>query len=280
MNEFQNCQQIKYLLASRNWTDQTDQTNPVFPSGSVVITSEQNIEIAMVTLRPPMALIVPAGSVADSAHGGQEPALQHVTTKIRIAQIVPGDALSQGILIGRNRDLTRSENRGLLEIKREVFQAISKLNDADGVHLLFKNSGDAGHQPFNDRGDWIGWIDYTFELICGTEPVYFAATNFLGSGASGNQVSLTWRLPPDRFDRFKMVLRRAAGSTPPSSPTGGTGVALSGNLAESVTDTTTGSGQWSYALFAAYDESRGRPDNTPTTAEFYSGAVTKTVTVP
>lgn len=88
----------------------------------------------------------------------------------------------------------------------------------------------------------------------------------------GGQVSLTWALPPDRFDRLKVVLRRASGATAPTSATDGTGVTLSGDLATSVTDSGLSAGTYSYAIFGGYDET----NSTPTTVDNYSSAVTFT----
>lgn len=94
----------------------------------------------------------------------------------------------------------------------------------------------------------------------------------------GGDATLAWRVPPDRFDRFRVRLRRAAGATAPATSTDGTNVAIA-DLATGVTDSP-GAGEFSYALFGQYDETQGKDrGGTPATAERDSVSVTRTVTV-
>jgi len=111
--------------------------------------------------------------------------------------------------------------------------------------------------------------EYVFAATVSYERFYHSCEQFKAADAGSGNASLSWTIPPDRFDRDKVILRRAAGSTPPASATAGTGVTLSGDLATSVTDNP-GSGSFAYSLFGAYDESG--------TAR-YSASRTQTVTV-
>jgi len=81
---------------------------------------------------------------------------------------------------------------------------------------------------------------------------YPAPTRLTGAVPGGGVVNLTWSLPATRYDTYALVLRRAAGSTAPTSATSGTGVTV-GALVTSVSDSP-GAGTFSYALFMGYDE--------------------------
>jgi hypothetical protein len=100
---------------------------------------------------------------------------------------------------------------------------------------------------------------------------YHVPKKLRATGGVG-QVSLTWSLPPTRFDTLSVILRRAAGATAPATVTDGTGVTLASALATSVTDSGLAAGTYSYSLFAAYDETTA----TPTTADRYSSPATAT----
>ena len=111
------------------------------------------------------------------------------------------------------------------------------------------------------------------------ERFYPPPIRFTAVDATAGNATLAWVNPPDRYDfhssataRGGMILRRAAGSTPPTGPTDGTGITLSGDFAESKTDDP-GAGEFSYALFAGYDETLDASNDR------FSAAATATVTV-
>lgn len=87
------------------------------------------------------------------------------------------------------------------------------------------------------------------------QPAFAPVRQLLGVSAGGHTVTLTWALPPDRWDLVGVVVRRGtSGGAVPSSPTAGTNVAVSG-LPTGVTDSP-GAGTWPYAVFGAYDSTR------------------------
>lgn len=106
-----------------------------------------------------------------------------------------------------------------------------------------------------------------------TQRRYHAPFRLAATALGGGQVSLTWTLPPDRYDRYKLILRW--GTTAPSSPTAGTGVTLSSDLATSVTATGVTTGTRYFSLFVAYDETH----SPASTEERYSDALSKSVVV-
>lgn len=107
---------------------------------------------------------------------------------------------------------------------------------------------------------------------------YHTAYRFKATASGGGAVALSWSLPPDRFDRLRVIVRRsAAGGSAPTSPTDGTAVTVTGgNLGTSATVTGLTAGQaYAFSIFVAYDET----NSPPTTEEVYSAAVTASVTV-
>ena len=83
------------------------------------------------------------------------------------------------------------------------------------------------------------------------------------TGTTTTSVSLSWSNPGNR-DLAQVIVRRAVGSTAPSSPTGGTGVGLSSPMASSVTDTGLTPGtSYAYAVFTK--DTAGNTNLTPDT---------------
>ncbi len=71
---------------------------------------------------------------------------------------------------------------------------------------------------------------------------------------AGGTVNLSWALPATRFDTRRVMLRRESGAVIGDfTPTTGTEVTLSGDLATSEADVP-GAGTFTYALFFVYDE--------------------------
>ena len=222
------------------------------------------------TMRLPLALISPTEAEVDPDYS-QEPDLIRQSITVTLVTAVPGDAIGENPIIGANvPDRTKSEGRGILELEEELFAAIEFLNTDTGVVIEHAATG-AARPSLDDEIGYIVSRDYTFEAWVTADRFYHPCYKLSATGGSG-QVSLTWGLPPDRYDRYRVVLRRASGSTAPSSVTAGTGVTLSGNLATSVTDSGLSAGTYSYALFAQYDETNA----TPSQADRTSSSVTKT----
>ena len=228
-------------------------------------------EDAKKTIRTPVALVYPVNSTADPQHG-EQPNLIQATINISIVTTVPGDAVGEKTLVGGNiPDNTKSEGKGILEIEEEVFNTIGSLQADNGIAISFQTAN--MRQPTYDSNfGYIAFRDLTFKCWCTTTREYFPANYLTATGGSGT-VSLAWGLPADRFDRYRVVLRRASGGAAPATISAGTGVTLSGNLATSVTDSGLAAGTYSYSLFCTYDEKDGRPGGTPDSDERVSSSV-------
>lgn len=262
MTPWQCARQLRYLLLAAAWP--TGAAERVF--GAVVVSQAPNDRV-LGNVRLPLALIRLGGGTSDD----QEPRLVRETLEVVLMAQVPGDPLGEAALIGGPRagGAGSSAGRGVLELEEVLMGAAAQLGGADGVRLRLAGKGrgqaapDAVHGAIAARG-------YVFEGWLGSERSYPAPVNLVATPAGSGAVNLSWTLPPQRFDRLEVVLRRAAGSTPPASATDGTGVTLASAMATSVTDDP-GAGTFSYALFAGYDET----SETPTTTDRWSSAVSR-----
>lgn len=267
MNSWQVARQLAYRLRSRNWTGTS---TPVF--GRVWVTSEADAEMVGHGIFP-VALVRPGAATSDPSYG-EEPDLLRQAYIVRVLASVAGDPTGETAIVGSHRTGTpaTSNGRGVLEVEEEVFAAVEALVSDDGVHV-YSRSASAVAVDLEPELGMIAGREYELEALVSADRFYHPPTRLAATAPGGGQAALTWRVPPDRFDRYRVVLRRAAGATPPSSITDGTGVTLASNLATSVTDTP-GVGVFSYALFGTYDDS----DDPPDSDDFASAADTVTVT--
>ena len=274
MNAWQCFKQIRYLLRARNWTGGSTR---VWSSDSVRISPAAPDE-AWRRMNFPVALIRPQEMQIDPEHR-EEDDLVHAVVAIDVFVAVSSDPIGESALIGGNRPAAgatgqqASQGRGLQEVEEELFAAVESLNGVEGVEIQFDSAG-AATPEVADGNRYIVSREYRFNLVCTADRYYHSARRIRATNNGGGSVTLDWDNPPDRFDRFRHILRRAAGATPPASPTAGTGIALGSNLPITVTDTP-GAAQFSYALFTAYDETH----DTLSVEERYSAALTLTHTV-
>lgn len=267
MNDLQVAQQVAYILGQQTWPDAPNEV--VFGQGGTYVTAGP-AEVAINDLRFPYAIV----RVLEADPDDEEPALIFQTFEVEVAVLNQSDTTGEFALIGGPRSAGQgsSSGRGLLEIGEEVLKAIGQVDQETGITLqLYQTSSVAG--AYVDGSGYVAVRSYQFLGAINRERYYHPASGFSGTVQSSGDVVLTWALPPDRYDRNAMVLRRAPGATPPVSATAGTGITLSGPLATTVTDTP-GSGTFSYALFAGYDETGGG------TNERFSASVTTTEVIP
>lgn len=225
------------------------------------------VESLLAKLRAPFALIRVGGATADD----DVPSLLTEELEVALVASSVGDEKGQSALLGaaRSSGRTSSKGRGLLELEEELFRAAALLGGASGIRLNL--SAKTGGQALLDGTTLAASRGYTFRARTSVYRSYPAPSLLVATPAGSGSVSLTWSVPPARYDRLEVVLRRASGATAPTSATDGTGVTLSGALATSVTDSP-GVGTFSYAIFAGYDETSA----TPATTDRWSSAVTRT----
>jgi hypothetical protein len=245
VNPWQIAKQLRFKLAARTWSDVGGLT--VF--GSVVVTTG-DIPAVLGNFRSPSCAIKIGSATADP----EQQKLITQTFDVLIAVALHGDPVGQAALVGHGRTLgqTASQGRGILEVEKELKAVVFSMTDQDGVRMILSTTTDAGVVAADaDKPFAVGRI-YSLEAKCCTDEYYHPPKRLVATGGAGS-VTLSWALPPTRFDTLRVVLRRAAGATAPTSATAGTGVTLSGPLATTVVDTVA-AGAYSYAIFMAYDE--------------------------
>lgn len=259
MNTWQLARQIKYLIRSRSWPE----SSPEKVFGDVIVSAALD-EDTFGLLTFPYVIINPQDGDADTENAEWTRQVFSVVLGTR----VEGGQFGEEALLGgvRSNGVAGSGGRGLLELEEELLAAISMLTGADGVNATSSYRTGAAAGIVQGIG-YVAQRAYRIECMASRARYYHPPQNLRKSG--GN---IVWTLPPDRFDRYKIILRKAAGATPPSGPTDGDDVPLGSDLATSVanSDTTT-----AFAIFCEYDESQD-PGETlvgaPSGQERYSDA--------
>ncbi len=271
MNRWQVARQIQYLLRTQDWPGGSTDA-----FGRVVVTVFPDEEV-IGQVQWPMAFVRPGSFTVDPEHSEEATLLQSRYT-ITVYVQVASDGWGEAVLIGGHRaSATDSDGRGLLEVEEVVFDAVARLDGESGIEaqVIAASASDAQHVP--DLG-FVASCQYVVEALCTADRFYHPCTRFQASDATGGNASLSWKVPPDRFDRYRVILRRASGATAPTSITGGTGVTLASDLATSITDSP-GAGTFSYALFGTYDEDDTYDGGTADSDDQVSASATATVVV-
>ena len=261
MNSWQVLQQIAFETRRLAWADSPAER--VFHPDAVLV-SGAITRSALAELTPPLVFLYPGPYQADPEVHGL--GVQTIQGRLTVAA---EDEQGQMALIGGNRTggAGSTAGRGLLEVESVWCDALDRLNHLVGIRLTggWAGAAEPSHDP--DLGYVVTRV-YSWECPVTTAPTYTPPARLQATDAGGGAVTLTWALPPTRYDlgpatawapaRGQMILRRASGATAPAGPALGTAVALGSALATGVTDTP-GAGTWSYALFAEYDEGLGGP---------------------
>ncbi len=270
MNRWQISRQLKFILQNAVWPGGTE---VVF--GGVAVSVRPPDEWRK-NFRWPLAAIRPMPVSSDPQHN-EQPDLLVGQWAVRIYVVQASDEFGEGVLIGGHRaSAITSDGRGLLEIERIVYLEIARLHGVDGIEaqVIAASAADA---EYDDDIGYIAAGEYILEVTTTTEPFYHPPDRFAATILGGGSVSFVWRTPPDRFDRFRVLMRRAAGSIPPATISSGTSVPLGSNLPTSVTDAP-GAGTFSYSLFGTYDED-DTYDGTADSDDQVSSPATLTVVV-
>jgi hypothetical protein len=270
VNGWQTVRQINYLLENRKWKD-TGANEVVF--GEVLITARAPIE-AIRNLIMPIALIG-VGSAEMDPEGQEMPDLVLQNFDVTIINSLSGDTLGENAMIGTNwpdANGTTSEGRGIMELEEELFDVIGNATTDSGIRIINKYRASDVVGIIDENYGTLVSREYRFSALVTHDRFYHPNRKFSASGGVGS-ASLSWTNAPDRYDYVRNIVRRASGSTAPTSITDGTGVTLASDKATSVTDSSLASGTYSYALFAVYDEHEG------TSSDQSSAALTATVSV-
>lgn len=283
MTDWQIEKQVKYALLARHWEGNAAY-EVVFASESVFV-SVAEIEKALAYDRTPFAMIRPGEAIVDPDRDEAQDLLRFTFT-VRVLAACAASAMGEEGLIGAWRagatttGQGSSQGRGLDEIEEEVRAAIRLMQPQNGIRIQFRGKSAVGATQQSDATH-IVFRDLVFEAMGTADRDYEPPTNFRATGGAGS-IALAWTNPPDRYDLYKIIIRRAAGAVAPTSVSGGTGVTLTN---DTITATITrngldtsksdsvAAGTYSYAFFVQYDESHNSGD-APTSAERTSVAAT------
>lgn len=244
MNAWQVAKQLRSLLQEATWPDGG---SVVF--GKVLISAGIDLG-AEAQLRFPFARIWPLDMRPDP----DEINLVSQRFAVQIVANVPGDCWGETVLVGgaRGGGQGGSSGRGLMELEEVFFDAVSSLNETDGVRIRLSASGAAAAANSQDHG-YVASRDYELQAWCSADRSYPPASRVSATDQGSQVARLAWTLPGERYDRVSVVVRRASGSTAPASVTDGTGVTVSG-VPSTVDDSVGSAGTYSWAVFVGYDE--------------------------
>lgn len=266
MNCWQASRQIKFLLESAVWPDAPG--GPVF--ASVKVTQGMGEDEGKAILRFPMAFV----SLQDGESDPVSPALKMQRWQVTAMVTNAGDIYGEDAIIGSHRSSQGySEGRGLLEVEELLLDTLNLADQTNGINIVLVGSS-SPEAVLDENYGYVAERRYTFGSVLTTERTYqrpnggnalIVTTTTPGGGTSPVQVS--WTAPAPRFDLHQasampllvssgqLLLTRKSGTAPPSSPSDGTPLTLSGPFAALYLDSLpTGSGSWSYGLFAQFDE--------------------------
>ena len=264
MSPWQIARQIRYRLEQVSWADSPTET--VFPAVKIIA---GNVGIGTAAgYRFPFAIVRPLDATMDE----DEPDILLHDFEVIIVQAVAGDDGGQRVIIGGNRSSEGSSlGRGIMELEEVVGAELFDEVQGSGIKMRLTGQSEIAAAEVDGIG-YAAARSLRIQAWCNRTRHYHPVTRFTATDATGGDTSLAWTIHPDRWDRYNVVVRRASGATAPASATAGTGVTLAGLLSTSVTDSP-GAGQFSYAVFAGYDETGD------SSADRYSAAATATVTV-
>ena len=270
MNTWQMTKQLQFLLGRRAWPGAPANTF-VFPQVIISVGLDQKV---LQRFRLPLAMIRIMGGSSDPNHN-EEPRLIRQTYNVRVYTAVSSDGIGERALMGGHRTGGKDESlgRGILEVEEQLIEALGRLTGIDGARIICR-ARSMVDADLNPERDHIAVREYAFEAMVGNARFYHPATRLSGTPTGGGNVDLTWRLPPNRFDFVRMRLRRAAGSTPPATPTAGTDVTLADPVNDTSVTDSPGVGTFSYSIFAMYDDL-----NEPATDETVENSAAESVTV-
>ena len=110
----------------------------------------------------------------------------------------------------------------------------------------------AAESAFVEDISYVAEREHRMKAFCTRAHTYHPPINLAKSGST-----VSWKLPPDRFDFWKVRLFKKAGSTAPTSYADAVANWTEVTLAAPTTDTSVvdaHSGTTSYAIYAVYDE--------------------------
>ncbi len=280
MNGWQIARQIRYLLRARRWEGgaAVDGYEHVFQSSSVRVTPIASGDLISQKAMP--LCLINAGNEQADPFAGQEPRFVKQDFEVTIVALQPGEEAGENAIIGGGRAATNksSRGRGVLEVEEEVKEVLNSVFASSGIEMQgFWSSGIA--VSLVEGLGYVAQITMTFSIFGTSFRTYKGVSAFVGSGATGGTISMTWAAAPDRWDRVTASggqrIRYAAGAVAPTTYSSGTAGPTITGTATSSSITGLSSGTYSISIFSGYNEVGG------TTPDRWSDPVSQlSITVP
>ncbi len=259
MNHWQILRQWQYRALAAVWPDRTGAK--LF--SEVKISAGRRPE-NLARAGSPVLMLNVGTSTADPS----DPDIRYSVIEGNLFVIMPSDEFGEAVLMGGggdDSDEAYSGGMGLMRVEGAMLETLAQAGDALGIRTHLALAGDIGAGTDEESGMYGAGRTYRWSVPSSAAMFYHRPGNLIRAGGV-----VSWTLPPDRYDRYKIILTRKAGTTPPTTPDDGDRVTLSGNLATSVADATVTPVSWS--VFCAYDENY---DVEPTKEDAYSSVGTQ-----
>ena len=261
MTLWQVCMQLRNILKARTWADVAGTalgTGAKVFGENVIISAGTETNQILSSMNTPCCVIIPGPSQRD-AEAGEDPRLRTATIRVKVIQSVMGDAYGEALMVGANiADEGGSAGHGLLEIEEQVEYAIGDLSQANACWIYVLGASQPIPVQYEGQGS-VAYMDLDFDVKVTTSRYYPPCPALTATGGSG-QIVLSWTLAPDRYDRYRVVLRRKSGDTAPTAINGDDSVSIGAEVV-TVTDSGLSGGNYSYALFQTYDDRSATPDS-------------------
>lgn len=147
---------LKTKLQGMEWKVSAEE---VFASDSVIVSLGVFTEDSIKSLRPPICIISPGASNADS----EQPGFQTFNITISLITFQAGDLYGEIPLMGRNINSPTVVDAGILELAEEVKKEIQKLSRFEGVPMNFYGVSQLTAQLDSEGYNYIISIDLNFQ---------------------------------------------------------------------------------------------------------------------
>lgn len=269
MNLLQIVGQLAFTLEGIEWGGVAP-AQKVFEN--VQISQATILELVMMDLKPPFAVVAPGNVNWDPKTAGYSDDAEVV---VRLAVMSDGDKFGENVLMGSQLGpISATQNRGMLEVEREMFRVVKYLNTLQGINLQLISQEEGASVPL-DGTVFISEKRFGFKARITDVGFQHAHQSFSVGAVTANSIELNWALPIARFDFASTIIRRAVGSVAPAGPEDGVGVVI----ANPKTDTSVvdgglaGATTYSYSIFGGYNPRARLGD---ATAEQFSKALNLT----
>lgn len=215
MNPMQLTRQLRATLRAVCWSQ--DPGGLIF--GDQVHVTAADLPAIEPDLRGPSKAFIRPLSVR--YHPQIQRLVEEATWELTLVVVATADRFGEAAVIGAQRlSLGTTTGRGLEQVETELVRSLSDMTTT--VVLKPRHASAARVDAL--AGTVV--VARTYEVIAyriPAESVYASARRILWTT---NTTTLSWRLPPLRYDLFSLMVRRIAGSTAPTIVTSGTLVPL------------------------------------------------------